>query len=126
MYEIFEKLCAQKGVTAYRVGKETGISTPTFSNWKNGKYTPKDDKMKLIAEYFGVSVDYLRNGEESEKESTSGKKYYFNDETADLAQALYEDPNQRVLFNASRNARPEDLQMAADLLNRLKETNPNG
>lgn len=43
MYEIFEKLCSEKGVTPYRVCKETGITTATISNWKAGRYTPKQD-----------------------------------------------------------------------------------
>lgn len=59
MYERFEALLKSKGVTAYRVAKETGLTTVTLTNWKQGKYTPKIDKMKLIADYLGVSTDYL-------------------------------------------------------------------
>lgn len=66
MYFVFEALCAQNGVTPYRVGKETGISTSTLSDWKNGKSSPKQDKLKLIADFFGVSVDYLITGMETE------------------------------------------------------------
>ena len=64
MYDIFNKLCEEKGVTPYRVCKETGITTATISNWKAGRYIPKADKMKKIADYFEVSVDYLMTGEE--------------------------------------------------------------
>lgn len=64
MYEKFEKLCEQKGVTPYKVSKETGVSTATLTNWKQGKYTPKNDKMQKIADYFDVSVDYLTGKEE--------------------------------------------------------------
>ena len=60
MYEIFENLLKQYGVTAYRVGKETGIPPSTFSDWKKGKSKPKNEKLKKIADYFGVSVEYLR------------------------------------------------------------------
>ena len=59
MYEIFERLCKEKGVTAYRVCKETGLTTATISNWKAGRYTPKQEKMQKIADYFGVSLVYL-------------------------------------------------------------------
>ena len=64
MYDIFEKLCAEKGVTPYRVCKETGLTTSTISNWKAGRYTPKADKLQKIADYFGVTVVYLQNGNE--------------------------------------------------------------
>ena len=71
MYEIFEKLCEERGVTAYRVCKSTGITTATISNWKAGRYTPKQEKMQKIADYFGVSLEYLMTGNESSQESSN-------------------------------------------------------
>lgn len=69
MYEIFEKLLKEHGVTAYRVAKETGVTTATLTSWKQGKYTPKPEKMQKIADYFGVSLTYLMTGKEAtEKE----------------------------------------------------------
>lgn len=59
MYKIFEELLLRNKVTAYKVGKETGISTATLTQWKNGKSTPKQDKLKLIADYLNVSIDFL-------------------------------------------------------------------
>lgn len=68
MYEIFEQLLSKYGVTAYRVAKETGITTATLTNWKQGKYTPKQDKLQKIADYFGVTVEYLMTGKNEPKE----------------------------------------------------------
>lgn len=65
-YENFEKLCKMKGVKPGTVSRETGISTATLSNWKKGNYTPKQDKLSIIADYFNVSVDYLMTGKEPE------------------------------------------------------------
>ena len=59
MYERFAKLCENANVTPYRVAKDCGFSNVTLSDWKKGKSRPKLDKMKKIAEYFGVSVDYF-------------------------------------------------------------------
>ncbi len=59
MYQKYEKLRNEKGVTDYEVAKQTGISTATLSSWKSGAYTPKIDKIMLLAEYFGVSVTYF-------------------------------------------------------------------
>lgn len=64
-YQRFVELCEKKGVTAYKVAKETGITTATLSNWKNGRYTPKADKLQKIADYFGVSLQYLMTGEDA-------------------------------------------------------------
>lgn len=70
MYEIFEALLAERGVTAYQVAKATGISTGSLSDWKNGRSSPKVEKLQKIAAYFGVSVDYLLGNEEKEKPAT--------------------------------------------------------
>lgn len=62
MYEIFEQLLNTHGITAYRVAKETGVTTATLTSWKQGKYTPKPEKLQKIADYFGVSLSYLMTG----------------------------------------------------------------
>ena len=59
MYEIFKRLMEERGITAYKVSKDTGISSQTLSAWKKDIYTPKREKMELLADYFDVSVDYL-------------------------------------------------------------------
>lgn len=72
MYEIFVKLLEKYGVTAYKVSKATGIGGSTFTDWKNGRSVPKQDKLQKIADYFGVTVDYLITGveEPQQKEIT--------------------------------------------------------
>jgi len=65
MYDIFEQLLQKNGVTAYKVSKETGVTQSTLSDWKRGRSTPKTDNMKKIADYFGVTVDYLMTGEDA-------------------------------------------------------------
>lgn len=59
MYKRYAELRDRAGVTDYEVGKQTGIATSTLSNWKAGRYTPKADKIKKLADYFGVSIDYF-------------------------------------------------------------------
>lgn len=59
MYRKFEKLLLNKKVTAYQVSKETGITKSTFSDWKSGRSQPKVDKLVVLANYFGVSLEYF-------------------------------------------------------------------
>lgn len=113
MYDVFEKLCKERGVTAYRVCKATGLTTASISNWKAGRYTPKMDKMKKIADFFGVSVNYLMTGEVEDG-------YYENDDTAAIAQEIFDNPDLRVLFDAARDANPDDLKTTYDMLMALK------
>ena len=67
MYEVFEKLLEQRGVTAYQVSKATGITQSTFSDWKHGRYMPKIDKLCTIANYFDVPVTMFIEGYEDGK-----------------------------------------------------------
>lgn len=64
MYEIFEKLLQKYGVTAYKVSKATGVTQTSLSNWKSGRSTPSAKTLQKIADYFGVSIEYLMTGKE--------------------------------------------------------------
>lgn len=59
MYEQFQKLMEARGITPYKVAKDTGIAQSTLSDWKNGKITPKADKIKKLSKYFDVPMDYF-------------------------------------------------------------------
>lgn len=70
MYEIFAKLLQERGITPYRVAKDTGVTTATLTSWKQGKYTPKAEKLQKIADYLGVSLTYLTTGKEAPSSSS--------------------------------------------------------
>lgn len=59
MYEKFAALLAKYNKTAYQVSKDTGIGQNTLSDWKRGVSRPKADKLKILAEYFGVPIEYF-------------------------------------------------------------------
>ncbi len=120
MYEIFEKLCAEKGVTPYRVCKETGLTTSTISNWKAGRYSPKQDKLQKIADFFSVSIEYLMTGEEKEAVPI----YYTNEETAAVAKKLFEED--KVLFEVYRSSDKDRLVEYAKKLKALRDMEEGG
>lgn len=59
MYKKFEKLLNERNITAYQVATETGIAQATLTEWKNGTYTPKVDKLMKIADFFEVPLEYF-------------------------------------------------------------------
>lgn len=67
-YERLKELCKQKGTTVTTVVKELGMSTGNISKWKNGN-KPKADSVSALAEYLGVSTDYLLGIEEVKQKS---------------------------------------------------------
>ena len=111
MYEIFVELMRKKNVKAAEVSRATGIPYSAFSDWKAGRYAPKADKLQKIADYFGVSVEYLMTGEQK-------PDYYLNDDTRELAQFLFDHPDYKVMFDAVRRAKKEDLEFIKELIDR--------
>ncbi len=57
--DLLVKLIQNKGITAYKLSKDTGISEALISNWKTGRQLPKYDSIVLLCDYFEVSADYL-------------------------------------------------------------------
>jgi transcriptional regulator with XRE-family HTH domain len=66
-YKIFLQLCAENNKKPNNVTKDLGLSTATATDWKKGS-VPRDVTLTKIAEYFGVSVDYLLGKEKSSTE----------------------------------------------------------
>jgi transcriptional regulator with XRE-family HTH domain len=119
MYEIYERLINELGITTYRVAMDTGIAQSVFSAWKSGKSNPKPDKLKKIADRLHVSVDYLMGDVQTDEQ----QKYYVDDEVARMAQAIFLNPDLKALFDVAYDSKPKDLQFAKDMLKRFKETN---
>lgn len=68
MYKKFVQLLQNKQITVYKVAKDTGITNATLSDWKRGRSKPKIDKLIILAEYFGVPIEYfLTDNEEKER-----------------------------------------------------------
>ena len=64
-WENFIKLCAEKGKTPTSVVLDLGYSKGTVTHWKNG-HVPQVLALHKIADYFGVTVEYLLGKEEKE------------------------------------------------------------
>ena len=124
MYEIFSKLLQIYGVTPYRISKETGVSQSTLSDWKSGKITPKSDNLKKIADYFGVSVDYLMTGKEPESKvkvvDEDNNVIILDDDTLELIDSLRSKPEMKMLFSVSKNATREDIIKTVKIIEALK------
>lgn len=114
MYEKFRELCDKKGVSPYRISQETGITQSTFSDWKNGRSVPKQDKLKKIADFFGVDVAYFYDNNEE------NRGYYVDDKTKEIAQQIFDNKELRLLFDAAKDASSDDLKTVHTLLMALK------
>ena len=114
VYERIESLRKERKISQGNLEKELGFSNGSISKWKTSM--PKPERLQKIADYFGVSVDYLMTGKEKE----GGEKYYINDETAFIAQEIFDNKELRLLFDAAKDAQPDDLQTVHQMLLALK------
>ena len=114
VYERVESLRKERKISQGNLEKELGFSNGSISKWKTSM--PKPERLQKIADYFGVSVDYLMTGKEKE----GGEKYYINDETASIAQEIFDNKELRLLFDAAKDAQPDDLQTVHQMLLALK------
>ncbi|RKJ46522.1 XRE family transcriptional regulator [bacterium 1XD8-76] len=116
-------------MTQTEFGEKFGIVKSTVSLYESGKSTPNDEIKKQICDYFDISLDYLigredleghdsRNNDSSHLESDNG--YYINEETAKAAQEIFENKELRMLFDATRDADPEDLKALHNMALALK------
>ena len=99
----------------------TGLNKASVSQYINGKNTPSTKTAEKIAAAFHCDPEWVMGFS-----SRSELEGYYTSDTLEAAQKLFEDRDMRILFDAARDSRSEDLQMAADLLKRLKATNPEG
>ena len=69
-WTIFSTLCADKNLSPNAVATELKIPSGSITAWRNGA-TPRTKSLTKIANYFGVTVDYLLNAEKENPTSVS-------------------------------------------------------
>lgn len=62
--QILNKLMNDTKVSAYKISKDTGISDRLIGYWKKGEKLPGAENLLTLANYFGISIDYLLTGKE--------------------------------------------------------------
>lgn len=112
--ERVKAICKERKIPISKIEKDLGYANGYIGQLRKGVFPA--NRLQDISEYLGVSTEYLLNGDDGKTE----KKYYLNDETAEMAQKLFENRDLRVLFDAAKDATPEDLKTTYDMLMALK------
>lgn len=93
-------------------------SYTTIQKWESGVAEPPIKLALQMAEMFGVSIDDLNNIDF--RYTAQSAPYYLNDETREIAQAIFDNPQYKALFDASRKLSPEDLRFVMDMIDRMR------
>ena len=141
---VFQYLRLSKNFNQEQMAEALGVSKSTIGMWETGKRLPSPDMFEQIADYFNVDIDYLYGRtstmrkvlfDEYGKEfvntncldsNTLGSEvaetvnYYVDAKTAKVAQEIKDNKELGLLFDAAKDASPEDLQTVHTMLLALK------
>ncbi len=92
------------------IAERSGLPVTTISRITSGQTkSPKLENVRKIAEAIGCTLNDLIS-----------ETYYSNEETSELAQEIHDNPDLRILLDASKNLKPEDLKAVIYIANRIK------
>jgi transcriptional regulator with XRE-family HTH domain len=114
--ETIKDLCKKNGISVNKLEKDLGFAKGYIS--KLDKHTPNSAKLQLIADYFNITLDFLMKNNESE---LSDRKYYINEDTAEVAQQIFENKDMQLLFKVARGEKAESLINYAKKLEELRK-----
>lgn len=110
-FDVIKTLCKNQGISVSSLERDLGYGNGSLAK---AKVIPSD-RIYEIAKYFNVRMEYLMGEVPSPEEN-----YYYDEETRDMAQAIFENKELRILFDAARDSSPEDLQTVHSMLLALK------
>lgn len=116
MYENYCSLRDARGMRDTDVSRETGIGKSTFSDWKSGRSTPKNDKLEKIAKLFGVTVGELINGKEDQSNVSEIKDPDLKEEYLNLEKLLLSGKQKPLYFDG----KPADKESIELLLQQVR------
>ena len=111
-------LLETQGKTQLEVANAIGVSPQSFNTWTQGKILPRMGKIQLLADYFGINKSDLLE-EKTEPDSSDIPAYYYDEEAASAAEFLYKNPEYKVLFDASRKVKAEDIEFVKRMIDRM-------
>lgn len=114
LYEIIEQLCKSNGVNITKMCKDAGVSRGALTDLKMGRSAElSTSSMSKLAEYFGVSTDYLLG---KDIDSIKANKIVEQSDNEKLSFALFgtSDVDEDVL---------DDVRKYAQIARRMREEN---
>lgn len=115
-----KRIMYDAGKTQIEVAKDLKISKATISSWMNGTRIPRMDKIDILCNYFNVSrTDIMEEKTDQDQNSGQIGEYYLDTEARELAEFLHKNPEYKVLFDASRKVRKEDIEFVRQFIERM-------
>lgn len=107
--QIIMQILSERGIKPGTMMRELGFSSGLFSQWKAGTQKPSADKIQKIADFLGVSSDYLLGRETPRAATDEELMFALFDGTEGVTDAMYEEVKQFARFVKQREAHKNDL-----------------
>ena len=117
-------LRTKKGYSQDDIANMLGYkSFTTIQKWESGVSEPPLKALKKLSEIFNIDMNDLATKKLSLNTNEDNNVYYLDDDARDMAQFLYENPDYKVLFDASRQVKKEDIQFVKEMIDRMSNNN---
>jgi transcriptional regulator with XRE-family HTH domain len=113
LYEKIFVLREKLGLSQSELERNAALSKGTITNWKSRK--PNVNSIEKVAQALNCEVGYLLE-EQSEKPT-----YYMDKDAQEMAEFMFTNPEYKVLFDASRKVKKEDIEFVKQMLDRFEE-----
>ena len=110
--DVFRELRKARGYSQVVIAEKLNLSKSLIGAYETGDRVPSFKTLEDIADFFNVDIDYLIGRDVK-------SSYYLDPEAATIAQELYERPDLKVLFKATRNVSPEDIAVVKSMVDAL-------
>lgn len=115
--EMLKYLRNRDNLSQSELAEKLGVAKSTISMYEVGKREPDFETLEAIADLFNVDMNFLLGKEGSENDD----HYYLNEETRQIAQEAFENPELRTLFKVARDIPPERLRAHIEFMKALKK-----
>ena len=107
----FKALCDEKNISVYRACTDIGLNRSAVAKWKNGG-SPNGTTAAKLAEYFGVTTDYLLGQDQLRPETRAAVsdediKFALFGGDEDITDEMYDEVKRFAAFIRQREKRKE-------------------
>ena len=126
LYSIVGKMLREirkdKGYSLELCAEHLGIAPISLQRYECGERKIKIGTIKSLCEFYGIDYySFIKEAKSrfSEDESVEDS-YYLNDDARELAEFMFKNPEYKVLFDASRKVKKEDIEFVKEFMDRMR------
>lgn len=115
--ERIKKRREELGMTQTELANKIGYSSySTIAKIESGDNNLKQSKIKAFADALETTPAYIMGWDDKQEPTPV---YYLDDEAREMAEWMFKNPDYKVLFDASRKVKKEDIEFVRQMIERM-------